>query len=307
MNHEQFCCSIKDEVYENLGLNKIDYTCKLSNIDAFLNIDREGLENGRLEKRLLMYKSLMDEAIYIEYPGKESTKAYETREKKNLLNPNDFRPELYTKEGEVLAKMSFVDIIEALVEYSHNHDKETMQRMAALIVKIAYMKGYKNKELNHPSHRIIIYEDKTRAVMEEKTEDVIERFFFPINKETKEYLKTWDRIRLPSRHHEKKIDVSIEGFLYYLDVLAQQEDCKYYYKEKSKGGKTIDVKVGRINNLLTVVNVIDRLLCDRPYGDIVSAIGRYVRPIRAKDIESVTGGIIKVTPEVDSIIEIEIV
>lgn len=306
MNHEQFSNSIKGEVYTNLGLNKVDYACKLSNIDAFLNIDREGLENGRLEKRLLMYKSLLEEAIYIEYPGKESTKAYETREKKNLLNPNDFRPELYTNDGEVLAKMSFVDIIEALVEYNQKHDKETMQRMAALIVKIAFMKGYKQRELVHPSHKIIVHPDKTREAMEEKSEDLIERFFFPVNKDTKEYLQTWDKIRLPSRHHEKKIEVSIEGFLYYLDILAQQEDCKYYYKEKSKGGKTMDVKVGRINNLLTVVNVIDRLINDRPYGDIVSALGRYVRPISARDIESVTGGIIKVIPEVDSIIEIEI-
>ena len=40
----------------------------------------------------------------------------------------------------------------------------------------------------------------------------------------------------------------------------------------------MNIKVGRINNLLTVVNVIDRLLCDRPYGDIVSALGNmYVR------------------------------
>lgn len=306
MTDEQFCENIQDEICEDLGLTPVDYACKISNINAFLHINREGLKNGKIEKRLLMYKSLAEESIFIEYPGKESTSAYAGLEEKNILNPNDFRPELHTKDGEVLAKLSFVDIIEALVEYSWVHDENIMQKMAALIIKLAYMKGYKNKELMHPSHLIIVNENKQREVMDEKEEDIIERYFLPMNMEIKEYLKDWDKIRLPSRHHEKKIPVSIEGFLYYLDILAQQEDCKYYYTRKIKGAKTLRVGIGRINNLLTVVNVIDRLLCDRPYGDIVSSIGRYVRPIRAKDIEKVTGGLIKVISSTESIAEIEI-
>ena len=192
------------------------------------------------------------------------------------------------------------------MEYSRVHDKKTMQIIAALIVKLAYMKGYNNKELIHPSNIIIVHKDKHREVMDRKDEDVIERYFLPMNKEMKEYLKALGNVRLPSRYYEKKIPVSIEGFLYYLDILAQQEDCKYYYKSLNEGKRTLSVGVGRINNLLTVVNVIDRLLYDRPYGDIVSSIGRYVRPIKAKDIEKVTGGLIKVISGTDTITEIEI-
>lgn len=306
MKDVQFHDFIQDEVYENLGLSPVDYTCKISNINAFLHINREGLENGKLEKRLLMYKSLAEESIFIEYPGKESTSTYASLEEKNILNPNDFRPELHTKEGEVIAKLSFIDIIEALVEYSWEHDKNVMQILAALIIKLAYMKDYKNKALVHPSHLIIVHENHQREVMDEKREDIIERYYLPISRDTKECLKGWDKIRLPSRHYEKKIPVSIEGFLYYLDILAQQEDCKYYYTRKIKGNKSLNSGIGRINNLLTVVNVIDRLLSDRPYGDIVSSIGRYVRPIKARDIETVTGGLIKVTSDTDSIVEIKI-
>lgn len=306
MNEEQFCRSIQDEIYDNLGLNQVGYECKMSNIFAFLNISREGLQNGKIEKRLLMYRSHVDESIYIEYPGKESTSTYVNKEEKNILNPNDFRPELHTKDGEVLAKLSFVDIIEALVEYSWTHDIKTMQIMAALIIKLAYMKGYKNKEIIHPSQLIVINDNNSREVMEIKEEDIIERYFLPMNSEIKDYLSKWDNIKLPSRKHLKKVSVSIEGFLYYLDILAQQEDCKYYYTRQVKGQKTLKVEVGRINNLLTVVNVINRILCDRPYGDIVSLVGRYVKPINISDIENVTGGLIKVISGADSITEIEI-
>lgn len=306
MNEEQFCLNIQDEVYENLGLALVDYTCKIANINAFLHINRQGLENGKIEKRLLMYKSLDEESIFIEYPGKESTSTYAALEEKNILNPNDFRPELHTKDGERLAKLSFVDIIEALVEYSREHDEKIMQILAALIVKLAFMKGYKNKALMHPSYLIVVHKNKQLEISEEKHEDIIERYYLPMSKDIKEYLSEWDKIRLPSRHHEKKVSVSIEGFLYYLDILAQQEDCKYYYTRKIKGDEIINVGVGRINNLLTVVNVIDRLLCDRPYGDIVSIMGRYVKPIKARDIETVTGGLIKVISSNDSIDKIKL-
>ena len=306
MNDEQFSNSLKDEIYGDLGINHEDYLCKMSNIKAFLHINRKGLQNGKIEKRLLMYRSLAGESIFIEYPGKESTAAYAGLEEKNILNPNDFRPELHTADGEILAKLSFIDIIEALVEYAWLHDKETMQKIAALIIKLAYMKGYKYKALMHPSNLIVVHDKKHREVMGEREEDVIERYFLPMSIETKEYLSGWDKINLPSRKYQKKVQVSIEGFLYYLDILAQQEDCKYYYTRRIKGEKSLKVGVGRINNLLTVVNVIDRLLSDRPYGDIVSSIGKYVRPIDSSKIEYVTGGLIEVIEDTNSIVEIEI-
>lgn len=282
---------ISFSVDDGNGISQIEYECKVSNIDAFLHINRDGLQNGKLEKRLIMYKTLLDETIYIEYPGKESTKEYEDKELKNTLNPNDFRPELHLKDGTISAKMSFVDIAEALVEYSWVHDVETMQILAALIIKLAFMKDYKKVRMVHPSH-LISYVNGIAKINPIEKEDVLERYFIPMNSEMKKILANWDKINLPSRHHERKIPVSIEGFLYYLDILAQQEDCKYYYTRKIKGQTSMDIGIGRINNLLTVVNVIDRLITNRPYGDIIAAMGRYVRPLKRSEFERVTGGII---------------
>lgn len=142
MDKNQFKESIQTTVCEDGGLTHEDYICKIKNIQSFLHIERTGLRNGELEKRLLMYNTLAKEEIYIEYPGKESTAKYEKSDEKNILNPNDFRPELYTSNGENIAKMSFVDIVEALVEYAWIHDKEIMQVLATLIIRIAYMRGY---------------------------------------------------------------------------------------------------------------------------------------------------------------------
>lgn len=306
MDTKQFKEIIQETICDDGGLSPADYICKTSNIESFLHINRNGLQNGKLEKRLLMYKSLAEEAIFIEYPGKESTSIYAESEEKNILNPNDFRPELITKEGEVLAKLSLADIVEAVVEYGWKHDEETMKILAALLIRLAYMKGYKCKELVHPSHLIVVHSKKHREIMPEKQEDIIKRYFLPINSETKEYLSNWDKINLPSRDYLKKIPISIEGFLYYLDILAQQEDCKYYYTRKFKGEKTLKVEVGRINNLLTVVNVISRILNNRPYGDIVASLGKYVRPIKVKEIVAVTNGVIKTVSGTESITEMEI-
>lgn len=288
------------------GICQNDYECKTANINTFLHIDREGLKNGELEKRLIMYKSFLEETIYIEYPGKESTKEYESKEMKNMLNPNDFRPELYLPDGSITAKLSLVDISEALVEYAWKHDIATMQMLAAMIIRLAFMRKYKKVRMVHPS-QLIRYVDKNSFEEPIENKEVLERYFLPINSEVKTALAKWDKINLPSRRHEHKLGVSIEAFLYYLDILAQQEDCKYYFTRKSKGQKTIDISIGRINNLLTVVNVIDRLNTNRPYGDIIGTMGRYVRPIKRSEFERVTGGLVTVVESSDDVTEMELV
>lgn len=127
-----------------------------------------------------------------------------------------------------------------------------------------------------------------------------------MNRETKEYLSSWGKIRLPNRDYSKKVLVSIEGFLYYLDILAQQEDCKYYYTRKLKGNKNMKIGVGRVNNLLTIVNVINRIINDRPCGDIVSSFGKGVRPIKTVEMELVTGGLVKAVTDLEGVLEIEL-
>lgn len=288
---------------DGTGLIEDDYLSKKTNIDAFLQIERTGLKNGQLEKRLLMYKSLAEESVYIEYPGKESTNAYVQIDNKKMMNPNDFRPELHLVNGDVSAKMSLVDIAESVVEYCREHDERTGQILAAMIIRLAYMKGYRYKELIHPSQLISFEEGGKKTVHSMERKDKIGRYFLAVTKDAKSFLNEFDNINIPSVGYKRKLKVSMEGFLYYLDILAQQEDCKYYYTRKQKG-ETLKVEIGRINNLLTIANVIDRIQDDRPFGDIIGTMGRYVRPLKASNFEKVTGGIVTITKDTNNIMTI---
>ena len=68
----------------------------------------------------------------------------------------------------------------------------------------------------------------------------------------------------------------------------------------------MDVNRGRINSILTVVNIIDRIQDDRPYGDIVGRMGLNPNAIKRERIEKVTGGIIAVEKNVHGIEYIQI-
>ena len=46
--------------------------------------------------------------------------------------------------------------------------------------------------------------------------------------------------------------ISLEGFLYYNDLLAQNEDCKYSYLKKEHW----NISTGRINNCLSHLTII---------------------------------------------------
>ena len=45
---------------------------KLENIENFNNLSREGLENGNIERRILLYETHSHEKVYMQYPGIES-------------------------------------------------------------------------------------------------------------------------------------------------------------------------------------------------------------------------------------------
>ena len=49
--------------------------------------------------------------------------------------------------------------------------------------------------------------------------------------------------------------ISLEGFLYYNDLLAQNEDCKYHYLQ----GNHWNITTGRINNCLSHLTVISHI------------------------------------------------
>ena len=54
-------------------------------------------------------------------------------------------------------------------------------------------------------------------------------------------------------------DISFEAFLYYNDILAQNEDNKYYYLKGSSKEQILKNGNGRINNCLSHLTVISHV------------------------------------------------
>lgn len=68
---------------------------KLENIENFNNLSREGLENGNIERRILLYETHSHEKVYMQYPGIESKR----NGQRNFLL--DARPIIQKSDGEL--------------------------------------------------------------------------------------------------------------------------------------------------------------------------------------------------------------
>lgn len=293
------------EAGSKIALSITQYALKTSNIDSFFSIDRTGLKNKEREHLLLMYRSSVDEKIYIEYPGKESTIAYAVSAANRILNPYDFRPELYLHDGTLIARLSFLDIANSILEYKQHITTAQLQIFAALLIRIAFMEGYSYFEEAHPRF-LVTFENGARSVSSSESSLNLGRHFLRLNSELKQELQTWPLVNVPSRKYDSTVPISIEGLLYYMDMLAQQEDCKYYYSAQRRGSHHMSVSIGRINNLLTIVNIIDRLLLGKPINDIIKSLKIGVAPIAPINFGRVTGNIITVHQDFRSISKLNI-
>lgn len=201
------------------------------NIVSFLNIPRDGLQYGVKEKRILLYKTLKGEKIYIQYPGKESTN--------KIPRPLDFRPELENANGVFMENVTFGYIWDILDEIGTSHNGY-LSLIAALFLRLEYMYDY---QLCAEQYESYVENIETGIITEE----------VPINLE-------WYRINLDDdvwytlndRIGDIKITddevISFEAFIKFVDLLFQNEDCKYYYINHNEKNKVPDIESYNLNN-----------------------------------------------------------
>lgn len=253
---------------------------RLHNIDVFSKLDRTGLKYGEKERRLLLYRTKIGEDIYIQYPGKE------TKAKK--VKPWDFRPKLVNSAGMLMKDMSFKDIWDNLFEYANN--RHALINLAAVFARMAYMYDHKlyNSNFNYYDYNCL-----DGMITEQGT---IPLNLYILNCES--YLQEIS-IEIPYIN-----GVSLEGYLVYNDLLAANEDCKYYYREEiekneNKGENEKknkwDKKIGGTNTLLTHLSVIQYIFGQIHFTSIVDKFmrGYGVAPLPLGDIEEITFGLCK--------------
>ena len=220
-----------------------------------------------------MKEYVTGEKLYLQYPGKESARATRVR-------PWDFRPKLKLANGEWLKDLSFKDIWDDL--YAFKDIETDMPYLATLFFRIAYMLDVVK------TSREIPYEDIDCA-----TGKIIKKGTLSLT--WYEYNPT-DRIIGDSLMFPKGMrGCSIYAYLAYNDYLAQNEDCKYYYRDVIEKGGTWKSNTGRRNTLLThmsVIAFIEEILRFTEITDMFQR-GMGVAALPAKYWEETTNGRVK--------------
>lgn len=245
------------------------------NIKSFSELNREGLEFGVIERKLLLHQTGYGEKIFIQYPGKETKSNKDER-----IRPWDFRPKLEKSDGTYLKDLSFGEIWDDLSEM-HEAGKDVLCVLAALFFRMALMVGY--IKVNSTYDFITFNQLSNASYGTEKLEFEWYKMSIPM-----------DILTYLDSKIGKINGVSVEAYLYYNDLLVQNEDCKYFYKDTYVKQVEWKNKVGRNNTMLSHISIIEYLQGSIKFSEIMNRFqrGMGVAPISLRRIPDVTNGII---------------
>ncbi len=198
-----------------------------------------GWENGK-EKNMIFY-CIWENGKYsvaLGKPGKEAATEYDRCKYKSGKignNPNDMCPVIRI-DGKRLEKNStFTDVFNEFQKLGKENE-DSLDLIACLLFRSAFM-------IDHKEVRSGVW-----------------RYCPPV-----------EIISMITANTPTALDVPTEVFLHYLDALAWNEDTKYF----TLGYDIIKNNTGRINNLLTCVNIIGVML---GRISLVSFAGSFSRP-----------------------------
>lgn len=266
--------------YQKKGKTAESTKKRITNIEFCKSIDRLGLKYNETEQQLLMYTTKFGENILIQYPGKES--------ENSNSKPWDFRPKLLKADGTYMKDLSFSDIWDTLYEsFNHLDNKDFILRaLATELYKIAFMIGYDYYQS---------FQSKA-ANYYHFTNSFSKLFYKHIEKPVYLYQPNRQLLNLLEGNYHNGLGISWEAFLVYNDLLAYNEDCKYFYHgeyntPKKDGLDYISTGTGRINTILTHISIIGFILNDIKFSDILVKASRTrgIAPASNKELDIILG------------------
>ena len=245
------------------------------NIKDFSALSRDGLEFGKTERMLLLHTTQDKEKIFIQYPGKETKNS-----KAEKIRPWDFRPKVQLADGTFMKDLTFSEIWDDISEIQ-KADKNALAVLASILFKMAFMAEHE-KVIDEYDYNDIDIQENT-VVFNDKINFSWYKPNFDLN-ELDNIQKVIGKIR----------GVSLEAYLWFNDLLAQNEDCKYYYRDVELKEEKWNYNVGRRNTLLSHVSVIAYLQGKITFSQIMSRFqaGSGVAPCKINEISEITNGII---------------
>jgi hypothetical protein len=262
---------------QGAGKRSGSYLKRLHNIDWVKQLDRTGLAHGVRERQLLIVKTSQGEEIYVQYPGKESLSQDSDR-----VRPWDFRPKLFhPHSGKYAPDLDFRAIWDAVAELLIKcpaHEASPVKMLATVFYRMAFMLDH---QLQEGTTRVTCRTAVLRA--DEDVELVPEMCELPPRYV---YAPPNELISSLSARFPSCAGMSFEAFLHVNELLAWNEDCKYYYRENAESGDAWIGATGRVNNLLTHVNVIGVLTGEIRLTKLLAAFTRMrgVSPAVREDV-----------------------
>lgn len=207
---------------------------RLYNIIAFSNIKRSGLVYAKLENRIQLYETLRGEKVFIQLPGKESAMS------NRHPMPLDFRPKLQCVDGLFMQDASFGFIWDIFEEIGKQH-KDYLSLVASLIFRMGYMYDYVYKAEKCARSGLLISGDNT-----ENAGDIgsLDMSWYSLNLSEDIWYSLNNYIGDIQISDNQQI--SFEAFIKFIDLLLQNEDCKYHYRNMTQGlNKNYNLNSGR--------------------------------------------------------------
>jgi len=251
---------------------------RYENIRSFCSISRKGLHYNDTEKRILLYTTLLDDKIFAQLPGKESVN-------QNHPNLKDFRPKLQFADDSLADDTAFVDIWRIIDQIAVNN-KANLPILASIIFRIQTMYGYiKTPGKNYYTELVNIASDDYIRTSPENLE--IYRLYLPD--------EVWEKLEELFNDDSNPLllkdeKTSFQAFIEYLDILVQNEDCKYALDKSSQKPRLKDA--GRINTCGTILSIIYYYEGHISLADLLYRFKRGVATFRVHDYPTVTDNIV---------------
>lgn len=206
---------------------------RLENISWVKSLNRSGLSYQDKEVMLDLHVTPAGETISIKYPGKESRAG-----RKNVYE-YDFRPKVRLNDGSYADDLTFFQIWEALYQKMPT-SPEGRALLGVIFYRMAYMVDY----VKFPPVALNTLSEPDLGALP------LTGYLGLDFQSLKPALGVW-------AEGNDWAGMSLEAFLRYNDLLALNEDTKYWYRSvKLKNEDWGADGVGRVNTMLTHLSVI---------------------------------------------------
>ena len=250
------------------------------NVEWLFRLPKDGLLFRSEVKQILMHETGAGERMYVQFPGKESVR------EGDKARPHDFFPRVRTHMG-YGPDLSFWDIWRLLFEQLEPRKQdmeEDMRVLAAVFYRMAFMVDHHLVEFTSAVRKVGYGADGNETEGPSSEEELGRVYVYRPPRSVVDYFS-------------RKMDcgmISFEAFLHYNNLLAWNEDCKYYYRAQLRGSPWMNA-TGRVNNLLTHISVLGYLLGELTTFDVFYKFSRGagVAAATSAEIERITGGLVQ--------------